>query len=125
MKQPPPAESSTVEETPEITELKIPVKLGLCKSCKQLYTEGEEARQEEKTPEKVDIIRERRLVCSAPAAPANHRELISDPLRQKIFSKNNQIQPKYIPSFALNNSVRRVKGSKESYLKELGMIITQ
>ena len=127
MKPPSPSERSTREETSEITELKIPVKLGLCKSCKQLYTDGEESTKqeepEEKMPVKADMIREKRLVCSAPPAPVNYRELISDPLKEKIICKNNQNKSKYIPSFALNNSVRRVNGSKENYLKELGMKI--
>ena len=44
-KQASPVESLVGESSP-ITELKIPVKLGLCKACKQLYSEGEDRREE-------------------------------------------------------------------------------
>ena len=117
-------ESPVVEDrNSPITELKIPVKLGLCRSCKQLYSEEEETRQQERLelPSRPPV-RERRLVCSAPPTPATDRELLADPFKQKVDTKKHQNESKYVPSFSLNNAVRRVSGRKESYLKELGIV---
>ena len=116
-------------ESSPITELKIPVKLGLCKACKQLYSEGEDRtdkkveEKEEKTEMKVDLSG-RREVSSAPPTPVTPRPRLdlSDPLRVKSLSKTGPTsqQSKYVPSFALHNAVRRMEGTKESYLRELG-----
>ena len=115
-------ESPVVEDrNSPITELKIPVKLGLCRSCKQLYSEEEETKERLELPSRPPV-RERRLVCSAPPTPATDRELIADPFKQKVDTKKHQNESKYVPSFALNNAVRRVNGRKESYLKELGIV---
>ena len=132
-KQASPVESLVVENSP-ITELKIPVKLGLCKACKQLYSDGED-RAEEKVKEaeegkveeenkkvlKVDLSR-RRAVSSAPPTPVSSRPLqeIPDPLKLRNVSKTSPTESKYVPSFALDNAVRRMAGTKESYLRELG-----
>ena len=113
------------------------MKLGLCKACKQLYSEEEdktdkkvEEREEEKAEKaetekemKVDLSR-RRAVSSAPPTPVTSRPRLElpDPLRVKSLSKTapTSQQSKYIPSFALDNAVRRMAGTKESYLRELG-----
>ena len=136
-KQASPVESLVVENSP-ITELKIPVKLGLCKACKQLYSDGED-RAEEKVKEaeegkvegrveeenkkvlKVDLSG-RRAVSSAPPTPVSSRPLqeIPDPLKLRNVSKTSPTESKYVPSFALDNAVRRMAGTKESYLRELG-----
>ena len=126
-KQASPVESLVGESSP-ITELKIPVKLGLCKACKQLYSEGEERREEKEKEKdetekvlKVDLSG-RRAVSSAPPTPVTSRARldIKDPLKVKSVSKTEQPLQKYVPSFALHNAVRRMAGSKESYLRELG-----
>ena len=124
-KQASPVESLVGESSP-ITELKIPVKLGLCKACKQLYSEGEERREEEEKEKvlKVDLSG-RRGVSSAPPTPLTSRARldIADPLRVKSVSKTEPpLQSSYVPSFALHNAVRRMAGTKESYLRELGRL---
>ena len=126
-----PVESLVGESSP-ITELKIPVKLGLCKACKQLYSEGEdrtEEKVEEKAEEKVETEKKvkagRRGARSAPPTPVTSRARLelSDPLLVKSLSKtspSSSQQSNYVPSFALHNAVRRMAGTKESYLRELG-----
>ena len=118
-----------------ITELKIPVKLGLCKACKQLFSDGEDRtdrkekekveekekeKEDEKVP-KVDLSR-RRAVSSAPPTPVSSRPRLdlSDPLKLRSVSKTSPTEAKYVPSFALDNAVRRMAGTKDSYLRELG-----
>ena len=116
-----------------ITELKIPVKLGLCKACKQLYSDGkdrtdrkekEKVQEKEKEKEKVPKVdlSGRRAVSSAPPTPVSSRPLqeIPDPLKLRNVSKTSPTESKYVPSFALDNAVRRMAGTKESYLRELG-----
>ena len=120
-----------------ITELKIPVKLGLCKACKQLFSDGEdradrkveeEMKEKEKEKEdekekvaKVDLSK-RRAVSSAPPTPVSSRPQLdlSDPLKVRSVSKTSPTEAKYVPSFALDNAVRRMGGTKDSYLRELG-----